>query len=240
MRSGRYFLNPAVHWRFVHHLCIALDVEKDRYVSIQADRVKPLLEYLQQSPVSAGGVQLEELPADLVAPVPDLIDAGILTLEERPPHCGASHTIPRPTRLVPQGPPYARGYGVRLVFPQFLTACITADYRLRHQSLSRILCCPAVRSSGKFTGSPADAMRMATGLASTFVALRPFYPRRYRCMFDSLALLEFLRRWQISSRWVFGVSVDPFQAHCWVQHDDVVLCDTRDFSARRFTPIMFT
>lgn len=238
MAFRRYFLNPEVHWCFVQHLCIALDVQRDRYISIQACRVKPLLEYFQQSTAAAGGIVPEELPIALASGFPDLVDAGILTPKQTPPNYTAARTVPRPTRLVPQGPPFARGFGVHRALSQFLKACIAADYRLRHQSLAAILRCPAVRDSGNSPASRADEQGLAAALASSFVALRPFYPRRYRCMFDSLALLEFLRRWQVSSRWVFGVSVDPFQAHCWVQHEDVVLCDTRDFAARRFTPIM--
>jgi hypothetical protein len=44
-------------------------------------------------------------------------------------------------------------------------------------------------------------------------------------LFDSLALLEFLAVYRFFPRIVFGVVADPFQAHCWLQDDAVVLND---------------
>jgi hypothetical protein len=57
-------------------------------------------------------------------------------------------------------------------------------------------------------------------------------------MFDSLALVEFLAQWHIFPDWVFGVRVDPFEAHCWVQAVEVVLSDTLSFASRWYSPIM--
>jgi hypothetical protein len=45
------------------------------------------------------------------------------------------------------------------------------------------------------------------------------------------------RRAGIRPTLVFGVSADPFAAHCWVQLDDIVLTGDLD-TARQFTPIL--
>ncbi len=50
------------------------------------------------------------------------------------------------------------------------------------------------------------------------------FPRASRCLPDALALQRIVTRRGLSSKIIFGVQTDPFQAHCWVQHDDVVLC----------------
>jgi len=74
-------------------------------------------------------------------------------------------------------------------------------------------------------------------LVSTFHGLRPFFPRDYLCLFDSLALFIFLANHGVSPRWVFGVQSDPFAAHCWLQEGPLLLNDTLD-RVTPYTPIM--
>lgn len=74
-------------------------------------------------------------------------------------------------------------------------------------------------------------------LLQAFCRLRPYYPRRYLCLFDSLALLHFLARYSIFPEWIYGVKLEPFAAHCWVQTGDVVVNDIID-RVRDYTPIM--
>jgi hypothetical protein len=74
-------------------------------------------------------------------------------------------------------------------------------------------------------------------LVAVFTQLRPFYPRAYLCLYDSLALLEFLSRHHYYPLWTFGVKSDPFGAHCWVQWRDLVLNDAVA-RVRQYTPIM--
>jgi hypothetical protein len=63
------------------------------------------------------------------------------------------------------------------------------------------------------------------------------FSHRDRCLHDSLALLEFLARYDIFPDWAFGVRARPFVAHCWVQHGDIVFNDTVEHVAG-YTPIM--
>jgi hypothetical protein len=57
------------------------------------------------------------------------------------------------------------------------------------------------------------------------------------CLYDSLALLEFLARYRIYPDWVFGVQTRPFAAHCWVQQGDIVFNDTVEH-VTGYSPIM--
>ena len=79
---------------------------------------------------------------------------------------------------------------------------------------------------------------MTQKLVGIFHQLRPyFFTSQNKCLFDSLALIEFLRRFGIFPCWVFGVQLAPFAAHCWVQQGCVVLNDTTE-NVRQYTPIM--
>lgn len=74
-------------------------------------------------------------------------------------------------------------------------------------------------------------------LASRFLAGRPFYPRDYNCLFDSLALTRFLRLRGVAGDWVFGVRGAPFAAHCWVEMEGEPVNDEAGFVAP-YTPIL--
>jgi len=64
-------------------------------------------------------------------------------------------------------------------------------------------------------------------------ALVPIGPT---CLQDSLALRDWLGSRQASAAIVFGVKLDPFAAHCWVQSENTVLNDAPD-KVREFTPV---
>lgn len=117
----------------------------------------------------------------------------------------------------------------------FCVACSIADIRLRFSSFASI-----VRRATKRTCLPtstADTATRAYRLTREFNALRLWYPRKYVCLFDSFALLEFLALHHVSATWVFGVAADPFEAHCWLELNGCVLNDRLE-RVRRFTPIM--
>jgi hypothetical protein len=122
---------------------------------------------------------------------------------------------------------------------RFFLACMRIDWLLRKKRLSRILAKIErrrirVRSSTVFHNATCTAR-----LIAAFKHLRPLYPRPYLCLFDSLALLEFLASYRSFPRVVFGVVADPFQAHCWLQEGNVVLNDDLERVAK-YKPILST
>jgi hypothetical protein len=73
---------------------------------------------------------------------------------------------------------------------------------------------------------------------AAFHRLAPFvFTTRDACMLHSLALKRFLSLYDIRTHWVFGVSTTPFVAHCWLQHDSLVLNDEPEH-VTKFTTIM--
>ena len=69
-----------------------------------------------------------------------------------------------------------------------------------------------------------------------FARARRYVPIEPVCLLDSLSLLRFLSRRGLSANIVFGVTSEPFAAHCWVQAGDVVLNETLS-DANAYTPI---
>jgi hypothetical protein len=77
-------------------------------------------------------------------------------------------------------------------------------------------------------GFPAVAMR--------FTIARRFVPIPRNCLTDSITLLHWLARNGERATLVFGVKLDPFAAHCWVQTDGILLNDHAEH-VERFTPV---
>lgn len=94
---------------------------------------------------------------------------------------------------------------------------------------------PAAWFERKHSGEDIAVTRACT-LAAQFERLRPLIPRSGRCLAKSLLLLAYLRRHRFSPRLVFGVRTFPFEAHCWVEYEGVVLSDTVEH-VRWYTPI---
>jgi hypothetical protein len=74
-------------------------------------------------------------------------------------------------------------------------------------------------------------------LMQRFASSRSEFGKTDACLPNSLALLDFLAIHGLYPKLVFGVSMRPFQAHCWVQHEGTILGDTLE-RVSRFTPIM--
>ena len=72
-------------------------------------------------------------------------------------------------------------------------------------------------------------------LAVRFSAVRRLIPIRRNCLLDSLAMIRWLGPSEQLAL-VFGVKLDPFAAHCWVQLEDCAINDRLDHIAP-FSPV---
>lgn len=117
---------------------------------------------------------------------------------------------------------------------RFLFACRRASSALRRRRLHEVV--EAV-SRRKNHGSPLEDIAALRREVSIFRRLRPWYPRSFLCIFDSLAMVEFLASRKMYADWVFAVQAKPFGAHSWVQSHALILNEATEY-ANEFTPIM--
>ena len=94
----------------------------------------------------------------------------------------------------------------------------------------------ARRRKESLGGSTQGHSLLARGVGE-FNHWRPFFPRDYLCLFDSLALFDLLIRRGVRVDWVYGVQAEPFEAHCWLQTGDLLVNDTLERTAP-FMPIL--
>lgn len=238
MATTRYFLSPSIHWCAVNGRCIILDVATDRYLQVSADTFQSLLPFVADADNSGDPSSPRRgIPAELSKTADELFAANVLTRVPAP-SMPRRPLVSTPTELVSLVPYKGMRADSLRALPYFSIACATADYYLRRSTMSRIYA-RVYQRKHRYTRSPrATDQTQVVRLTLIYQSLRPFYPRDYLCLFDSLSLLELLAHWQLFPDWVFGVKVDPFAAHCWLQYGNVVLSDTVNFSSRWYSPIM--
>jgi hypothetical protein len=238
MTTRRYFLSPSVHWCLVNDQCVLLDVEGDRYLQMPARQLRALLPFVELGSSTTSDLQHGAVPAELSELADELLAADVLKSSPTATTRAAEMRLPAPTALVSAGRPRPPTGQLLRALSHFLLACATADYFLRRRSLAQILSRVSQRKLKLTKTHPCGTAEREVALTRIFHALRPFYPRDYLCLFDSLALIEFLAHWHICPNWAFGVTIDPFKAHCWVQAGTTVLSDSLNFASRWFTTIL--
>jgi hypothetical protein len=223
-----YFLSPHVHSCLSDQLLVFLDLRADQYFSLDRDSSAVI------APLLAGG------PGDATARIrcadalEMLLDQGLITTDRQAGRSLAQRCMPRPVEQ----------WGAELQMSladlpgrdmvKFTRAAICAAGKLRLLSIERTVESIRRRRAKHRSEGGDERLRQLT---AAYVALRPLFPKRHACLFDSLALLEFLALHRLFPVWVFGVKTSPFGAHCWVQEGDAVLADTVE-QVSAFTPIM--
>ena len=121
---------------------------------------------------------------------------------------------------------------------RFLKATLYASYLLKNSSSYHIARRIRKRRTACRVFEGQDNLVRLIELAGVFRLLRPlFYTAKDKCLFDSIAFIEFCAQYRLFPTWVVGVTTQPFLAHSWVQEKTAVLNDTAE-RARRYTPIL--
>jgi hypothetical protein len=130
----------------------------------------------------------------------------------------------------------AKGLKISLVeIWDFFMASWKASRDLKGRHIYRIV--DKVRQRKANAGLSHPAIEKVRRLTAVYRRLRPWYPRNYLCLYDSLALVEFMAMRGVHPLWVFAVQAQPFGAHCWVQSEGLLLNEGSEY-AGLFTPIM--
>lgn len=106
--------------------------------------------------------------------------------------------------------------------------------QLRRRHIASVLAC--ISAAHTFANRHNASEHDLLVRAGRFLAARPLVPARGNCLLDSLALLRWLQHWRAQCELIFGVKLNPFAAHCWVQSNGVVLNDRLETVAA-FTPV---
>jgi hypothetical protein len=234
-----YLLAPHVYPCVSGQHVVLMDLERDKYVAVvPAHR---LAAWVRGWPV--GAVEATHLPHDTDAPVDALVSQmlahGMLVSD---PHVGKP-AIPvaaaRAASSLVEFDLYTRPRAGTALLWRFGRSCVQAQLSLKLRPIQSIVEAVRERQARRLArgAREVDPVRLRA-LLTAFMRLRPlFYTLRNACLLDSLTLVHFLAAEGIQPEWVFGVKTEPFDAHCWVQHGDVVLNDAPD-RVRQYAPIL--
>ncbi|XKH11989.1 lasso peptide biosynthesis B2 protein (plasmid) [Novosphingobium sp. BL-52-GroH] len=210
-----------ISWCTVGSHIVVIDIRRDTYLQLPPNLVEAF-HTLRCAGRPAGG------PAECLEA---LARIGL---------CDKDYTRPaeQPTIRVPayDMPPPAVGY--RRPPPQTMMAALARiiTARLAVRALPLRVLAQRVRRLDTWPSRPMAEADVAARTAM-FVQARQLLPARGACLPDSIALVHFLRAHEIACNMVFGVRLDPFEAHCWVQSTDAILGDTHE-RVSCFTPIL--
>jgi hypothetical protein len=235
----RFFLQSHVflcqgkrHW-------VILDIDRDKYLCVdrqQFEALGPSLEGWGQCAESDRGAATA-MAEDADALAKDLLSLGLLGEDAANAKDALPTAYPLPTEAIELDVPAgSRKSSCTHAIP-FFAASARASRELRRQSFQLTVESVRGRKSRDAGRAAPSQFERTRSLVSVFERLRLYYPRSYLCLFDSLALIHFLARFGVFPDWVFGVTADPFEAHCWVQSGNIVLND-RVERISAFTPIM--
>lgn len=191
---------------------VFLDISRDRYFRLPSDLERAFLRFMDSG-------QLEPQSQEA------LVQRGVLL----PASAGRRRVwaeAPTPLRSAMEIPSPPVRVDPRTGVEVLLTT-LRARWDLRTKPLETIL-----SELGPIASDPETAPRHGAGApglfdcAAQFRRARLYAPVAMRCLIDSIAMARFLRRRKLSAQIVFGVALNPFSAHCWVQSGDVVLNDS--------------
>jgi Transglutaminase-like superfamily len=236
---GKYLLAEHVHVCFPSEQTVFLDLRRDKYLGVDEGQAEMLRAAV------AGWPESENTPVNQPFSAPDLenylrklIDEGLLTTSLSNGKVAVPVKLPEVSEAL-LGNYIDAPHRIQLgQIRNFLISASSAALMLRWRSMESTVRHLKKRRGGQGARRDVFSIAAAREAVRAFDWLRPFaFSARNGCLMDSLALVEFLARENMFARWVIGVRVHPFEAHCWVQHEDVVLNDLPE-RVRKFTPVL--
>lgn len=202
-----------ISFTLVDGRAVFLDLCRDRYVGLDSGAAEAF-DALRASPdgtVDSGACA-------------SLLATGLFARADRPGRFLPAE-ISAPDRDVREVP--KRGLKDAL---QILFLLVRARHAVRCQPLANVI---ARRRAPVGSCSTEKAL----SLTRRFLSARALVPIKPSCLQDSLALHDWLTAGGAAPNLVFGIQLDPFAAHCWVQLGKTVLNDASDRVAA-YKPIL--
>jgi hypothetical protein len=232
-----YFLSPHVYFCSTQDGVVLLDLKREKYVGL-GDEQERLLRVVV--PGLSESLAPHSRPLEQCAPENADQVLGTLVKNQLLTHDPAAGKRARPIRI--ESPTKAIAFDEIVASPvaaghltRLLASWAIAKIRLKSQPLELLVKQAARRRA---SSKPRDGHLTARELSAIYLRLQPWiFAGRDQCLLDSLVMLDFMSRYGCYPTWVFGVKTQPFAAHSWVQHGDLVLNDTVEH-VKGFTPIL--
>lgn len=216
-RIASYRLAPHISFGLVGTVPIFLDLRRDRYF-----RLPP--RHAEAFEAVRNGAAADDLQA-----VRLLVETGLIGPAQRPTPIQPAIVAAPEYSLFDHDQPAARRDP--LIAAELWWRIARVRTTLKRQPFERTV--ERLRAGKRLTKGRSSPIPRAR----TAMSARPLVPVPRDCLWDSLALSAFLLRRAAPAELVFGVKLDPFAAHCWLQSGATVLTDSVDAVAA-FAPVL--
>ncbi|CAN7619469.1 lasso peptide biosynthesis B2 protein [Phenylobacterium sp. LjRoot164] len=196
---------------------IALDLRRDRYLAFNAAMTRGVLDLAGREPTAS------EADRDRARSRLNALGISINELDPSPPPLAARRTIWASTPDIISMRPAPR--------PAALLALTETWARLKGQRFWRTLAWADLQLRAYCGDGPLQ------GVIDDYSATRPWFPIAPICRLDAIATALLLARAGCAPRLVFGVRLDPFHAHCWVEAQGFVINEAAE-DVGQYTPIL--
>jgi hypothetical protein len=232
----RYFLSSHAFMCLTQGYAVFLDLKNDRYSALTQDESRALWGTVAGWPdSSAESVLTIEMPRiDGGNILHDLHREGLITQQR------ISGKEARPVTVVEATSDFNAFLSGFETLPfehvaSFVKAWIRITLELRIRSLEGMV--ERIRRRSMISRRSTDTACMAQ-LVSSYFKLQPkFFSSYNTCLRNSLTMIEYFAHHDIHPTWIFGVRMEPWAAHSWVQDGPIVLNDTVEH-VRTYTPIL--
>lgn len=209
---------------------VFLDLHRDKYSCLERRHTRLVAQLLglpvpdDRKPAERAEDQKSE---DTPKVIEDLIDRGLVT---RDPDKGKRAEFVTQYSELKEILGYFPGEGPEVRFDdvvKFFKALIVTKALLKFASMERIVTRVKGRRDRFYSkgGAVPDDERL-NELVETYKTLKPlFVTVKDQCLFNSLLLIEFLACYRVYPSWYFGVRLNEFYAHCWVQDRNIIYDD---------------
>lgn len=250
-----HFLAPDVYWCQTADAIVFLDLTRDRYVGLASSELPVLRAIVSGWPAAKACETLKDTleGARLTTTLGTLLSSGLLSPDASPRMRLSPVATETAGALLPHTDfdrrPRLHLNHVLNFACALMGAAVSLKCRPIHRIVERVR---ARKEVGLATGAaPGDAnpcarvpcgegsaLEPVRSLTIIYKLLRIFsFTAKDACLLDSLALIEFLARYEVFPDWVFGVQTGPFAAHSWVQQGRYVLNSSVE-CVRAYTPIL--
>lgn len=203
---------------------VFIDIQNDRYFRLTGCLASALAAYLENGNAPSSSVS-------------KLVERKILVNGPIDSDCTPLHNTETPTHSAMEELVHTK----RATFGELLDTLVivgSTNHQLKTRSLKQILenlaSLREKQTSKTSMSRPSEAR--ALEVAAAFRSARIYVPIDMCCLLDSIAMIKFLAKRAVHADLVFGVTGDPFSAHCWAQHGATVLNDALGH-ALALTPI---
>jgi hypothetical protein len=236
LSSPPYVLSEHCHACLAGDEVVILDVRQDKYLSLDAASARAVGRLIEQWPVGRIASEPTSPSAGPNEILEDLFARGIITRGASSTSSAANFAARQVddefTGTLPSLTPTVRLSDL----VAYVRSCRAATLQLRRHSFEQIVRSARMHRAERSSLTPDSAT--VRKLVGVYREIRPWFRSATdQCVFECLALSDFLYRGGSCVDWVFGVRTNPFAAHCWLQHRSTVLNDTLE-NVFRFTPIM--